>query len=262
MADTHEIARNFPDRISELRRFLNDAAQRLGGSPSTRDLVQTASLLTSVLVSTLNESGECLTSGIARLDSKLATSREHYEKQMASLQATAERAQGLEPEWAAQSLAALRATHTTIDTAYELALKQDQVAREFFLSYHERWSEAVYLTFDLFASDHQREQLETLLKVLVGMIPYVGTVCDSLDLLLSLRPAAVDPGDFKGVSQFERYSNSCQLLLVLFEILADIASGTVSNDDLGETSVGTRMEVYQLSLGDRVDKRIQRLLAS
>jgi hypothetical protein len=90
------------------------------------------------------------------------------------------------------------------------------------------------------------------------MIPGVGTARDLSDLLLALRPAAVEPADFKGVEQFERYSDCCYLLLVLFEILAGIADGTAQADDLRRTSLDARRENYQLILRERVVKRIQR----
>ncbi len=254
--DILKVAKDLPDRISEQRRFLEDAEKRLSGSAGAEKFIQEARILTSALILALNESGDQAKRGIARLDQELAAAQQVYEKGMTSLQALAERLPGLQPEWAASSLAALRSSQGTINAAYELALKRDEFDREFFLSFNERWFEAVYRAFGFFASERQREQLQTLLNVLVGMIPGVGTARDLVDLLRALRPAAVEPTDFKGVEQFERYSNCCYLLLLLFENLADIADGPTPTEDL--RPLAKQMDDYQLILRARVDKRIQR----
>lgn len=256
--DIRKVAKDLPDRTSELRRFLEDAEKRLSGSVGA-EFIQGARILTSALVFALNESNDQLHRGIARLDRELTAAQQAYEKGMSSLQAVAERLPGLKPELATYSLASLRSTQETVNASYKLAQMQDEIFRGFLLSYYERWFEAVYRAFGFFASERQREQLQTLLNVLVGMIPGVGTARDLIDLLRALRPVAVEPSNFRGVEQFERYSDCCYLLLMLFETLADIADGTAQIDDLRGISLDTRMERYRLSVWEKVDKRIQRI---
>lgn len=257
--DITGMAAGLPNRAAQQRRYLKDAGSRLT-SPSAQELLLEASVLTSAVELALNESSELLKHGISQLDSDLAGATSEFDEGMAALKTATAKLSGLASEWVVYCLTTLRSTQGTLNAAYEIALRRDQVVRELFLLYYERWFEAVYCALGFFESEHQRDQLRTLLGVLIGMIPGVGTVGDLIDLSNALRPAAATPTDFRGVEQFEQYSNSCRVLLVQFESLADIAQRTAPFGDAETESFAARLTAYRVELGHRVDKRIHRVI--
>ena len=249
------LATKLPARIAKQWSHL-DAARRRLSSPIEQEILTTTSVLTAALIFTLEGSQEQLDGGISMLDSLRSSATTTYEADVQRLTSEMMQAANENAESAQSLLPYFQRQRELANKNVDLALHMDEVFRGSLLSFSEHWFEAAYRALGFFESERQREQLRTLATVLVGMIPGVGTLRDLIDLSQALRSDAVKSADFHGLELIEEYSTYCRLLLVQFEILTDLGNRSALVADTSDSSLDQRLEVYELELGSRADKRI------